>query len=163
MPEFDIVNKVDLQEVDNAVNGTLREIAKRYDFRGSKTELSFNKKEQILHIVTEDEMKMKAVGDMLSDSFVKRGINPKTLDYQTIEPTSQGMVKRDIKLRQGIDADTCRNIAKTIKDTKLKVQVKIQGDTLRVSGKQIDDLQEVIQLLKGMELPVPLQFVNMKR
>ncbi|NOY53998.1 MAG: YajQ family cyclic di-GMP-binding protein [Deltaproteobacteria bacterium] len=162
MPSFDIVNKIDMQEMDNAVNMTRKTITTRYDFRKSKTEITFNKKEKKIHILTEDEMKMKAVEDDLIGKCVKRKIDSKALDYQEIEPTSKGMIKRDILIREGIDIDTARKIVKMIKGLKIKVQAQIQDQQVRVTGKKIDDLQKVIGMLKESNLEVPLQYVNMK-
>lgn len=162
MPSFDIVNKIDAQEVDNAVNNTRKEVETRYDFRGLHTEITFNRKENNIHLVVADEMKMNALKEMLIKNFVKRKISPKVLDFQKTEGTSQGHVKMDIKLQEGIDRDKAKQIAKAIKDLKLKVQPAIQDDQVRVSGKKIDELQTVIQHLKSKDLGIPLQFVNMK-
>lgn len=162
MPSFDIVNKIDMQEMDNAVNMTRKTITTRYDFRKSKTEITFNKKEKKIHILTEDEMKMKAVEDDLIGKCVKRKIDAKALDYKEVEPTSKGMIKRDILIREGIDVDTARKIVKMIKGLKLKVQAQIQDQQVRVTGKKIDDLQSIIGMLKESNLEVPLQYVNMK-
>jgi uncharacterized protein YajQ (UPF0234 family) len=162
MPSFDIVNKVDTQELDNAVNMTKKVISTRYDFRKSKTEIALNKKEKKIHIVTEDEMKMKAVHSELVGNLVRRKIDQKTLSYGEIEPTSKGMLKQGVDIKEGIDVDTARKIVKTVKGMKLKVQAQIQDQQVRVTGKKIDDLQTVIATLKQQELDVPLQFVNLK-
>jgi len=162
MPSFDIVNKIDMQEMDNAVNMTRKTITTRYDFRKSKTEITLNKQEKRIHILTEDEMKMKAVEDDLIGKCVKRKIDAKALNYQEIEPTSKGMIKRDILIREGIDTDTARKIVKMIKNLKIKVQAQIQDQQVRVTGKKIDDLQKVIGMLKESDIEVPLQYVNMK-
>jgi len=162
MPSFDIVNRVDMQEVDNAVNLTRKIIATRYDFRKSQTEINLNRKEQNIRMITEDTMKMKAVQDELIGSLVKRKVDPKVLDFKEVEPASKGMLKCEVRLVDGIDMDTARSIVKMIKDLKLKVQAQIQDNQVRVSGKKIDDLQTVIAMLKKSNLKVPLQFVNMK-
>ncbi len=162
MPSFDIVNHVDLQEVDNAINNTRKEIATRYDFRGSPAEVNLDKKEKVMHVVAEHEMRMDAVMDMLMTNMIKRKVDPKVLKPKAIEPTSQGHVKRDISIQEGIETEIAKKIVKIIKDQKLKVQAAIQDEQIRVSGKKIDDLQEVIALLRGQDLGVPLQFVNMK-
>lgn len=162
MPSFDIVNKIDMQEVDNAVNMTRKMIASRYDFRKSRTELTLNKKEARIHILTEDTMKMKAVEDELISNLVKRKVDAKALDQKEIEPAAGDMIKRDVNIIQGIGSDTAREIVKMIKKQKLKVQAKIMDDQVRVSGKKIDDLQAVIQMVKSSDMGVPLQFVNMK-
>ena len=162
MPQFDIVNEIDMQEVDNAVNIVNKIISTRYDFRKSNTELTLNKKENRIHIVTENEMRMNAVQDELVGGLVKRKVDPKAFDYKENEPTSKGMIKCDIHILEGIDIDTARKIVKMIKGLKLKVQAQIQDQQVRVSGKKIDDLQSVIAMLKKADLEVPLQYVNMK-
>ena len=162
MPSFDIVNKVDTQEVDNAVNNTKKEVQNRYDFRGTNTEITFNRQENLIQIVAPDEMKMNAVKEMLTRNFAKRGISPKVLDYQKPEGTSHGHLKMQVNLQEGITKEQAKQIVKSIKDLKLKVQPAIQDDQVRVTGKKIDDLQEVIQNLKSKDFGIPLQFVNMK-
>ncbi|MCL5033894.1 MAG: YajQ family cyclic di-GMP-binding protein [Bacteroidetes bacterium] len=162
MPSFDIVNRVDLQEVDNAINNTKKEIATRYDFRGSPAEVSLDKKEKTIHIVAEHEMRMDAVMDMLMTHMIKRKVDPKVLQMKPVEPTSQGHVKREVSIKEGIDTETAKKIVKLIKDQKLKVQASIQEEQVRVTGKKIDDLQEVIKMLRGQNVGVPLQYINMK-
>jgi uncharacterized protein YajQ (UPF0234 family) len=162
MPSFDIVNRVDLQEVDNAINNLKKEIATRYDFRGSPAEVTLDKKEKVIHVVAEHEMRMTAVMDILMTHLIKRKVDPKVLKPKAIEPTSQGHVKREINIQEGIESEIARKIVKLIKDRKLKVQAAIQDEQVRVTGKKIDDLQEVIKMLRGQELGIPLQFVNMK-
>ncbi len=162
MPSFDIVNKIDAQEIDNAVNNTRKEIETRYDFRGLHTEITFNRKENNIHLVAAEQMKLNAVKEMLVKNFIKRKISPKVLDFQKAEGTSQGHLKMDVKLQEGISKEKAKEIVKTIKNMKLKVQPAIQDDQVRVTGKKIDDLQEVIQHLKNKDLGIPLQFVNMK-
>ena len=163
MPYFDIVSRIDLQEVDNAVNITKKAILSRYDFRGSKTEISLDKKEKKIRVTTEDDMKLRSVQDALIENLVKRKVDTKSLDTKPSQMAAQGMVQREIAIKEGVDSDTARNIVKMIKDKKLKVQAAIQESQVRVTGKKIDDLQEVIQLLRGASLPIPLQFVNMQR
>ena len=163
MPSFDIVNRIDLQEVDNAVNITKKAILSRYDFRGSKTEITIDKKEKKLRITTEDDMKMRAVQDTLIENLVKRKVDTKCLEVKASQMAAQGMTQREIAIKEGVDADTARTIAKLIKERKLKVQAAIQENQVRVTGKKIDDLQEVIQLLRGAGLSIPLQFINMQR
>ncbi|MEX0722914.1 MAG: YajQ family cyclic di-GMP-binding protein [Gracilimonas sp.] len=162
MASFDIVNKVDAQEVDNAINNTLKEINTRYDFRGLHTEVEFHKKENRIHLVAAESMKMEAVKDMLIKNFIKRGISTKVLDFKEPEGSSQGHLKMDVILKEGIDRETAKKIVKEIKNLKVKVQPQIQDDQVRVDGKKIDDLQSVIQHLKSKDMGVPLQFVNMK-
>lgn len=163
MPSMDVVSEVDLQEVDNAVNITKKTVETRYDFRGSKTEITLNKKEKGIAVVTEDDMRLRAIQDMLASALIKRGVSPKAVEFGEPEPTSHGFVKCAAKLKTGIEKDVAKDIVKRIKDTKLKVQAQIQDEQVRVSGAKIDDLQEVIALLKAADLPVPLQFTNMKR
>lgn len=162
MPSFDIVNEVNIQEVDNAVNNTLKEVATRYDFRGLNTEVNFTKKEKTIDILAAESMKMKAVKEMLVKHFIKRGLEPKVLDFGDEEGTSSGAVKIKATIKEGIDRETAKKIVKEIKNAKLKVQPAIQDDQVRVTGKKIDDLQSVIQLLKSKKFGIPLQFVNMK-
>ncbi|MEX2572940.1 MAG: YajQ family cyclic di-GMP-binding protein [Balneolaceae bacterium] len=162
MPSFDIVNQVNAQEVDNAVNNTLKEVSTRYDFRGLHTEVNFDRKENRIHITAAESMKMKAVQEMLVKHFIKRGVEPKILDYGPVEGSSQGNVRVTAMLKEGIDRETAKKIVKDIKSTRTKVQPAIQDDQIRVSGKKIDDLQSVIQHLKNKKYDVPLQFINMK-
>jgi cyclic-di-GMP-binding protein len=163
MPSFDIVSRVDFQEIDNAVNITKKAILSRYDFRNSKTEITLDKKEKKIHVTTEDDMKLRAVQDALIENLVKRKVDRKFLELKQTEPAAQGMIRRELAIKEGVDSDTARNIVKIIKDRKLKVQAAIQENQVRVTAKKIDDLQEVIQLLRGSSMPIPLQFVNMQR
>lgn len=162
MPSVDIVNEIDLQEVDNAVNNTLKEIATRYDFRDSKTEVEFNKKDKRISVVTEDSMKIKAVKEMLTANFVKRKLSHKSIEFKDAEGTSHGGLKMNVLLKEGIDRENAKKIIKIIKDSKLKVQPAIHDEKVRVTGKKIDDLQEVMAMLRAENLEIPLQFDNMK-
>jgi len=162
MPSFDAVNEIDLQEVDNAVNNTVKEIQNRYDFKGFNTEVEFNRKTKGISVTTADSMKLKAVREMLISNFIKRGLSAKSLEFGDEEGTSHGGVKISVAIREGIDRETAKKMVKLIKDSKLKVQASIQEDQVRVTGKKIDDLQEVMTLLRSAKLDVPLQFVNMK-
>ncbi|UCF88077.1 MAG: YajQ family cyclic di-GMP-binding protein [bacterium] len=162
MPSFDIVNRIDLQEVDNAVNNAKKEIATRYDLRQSRSELDLDRKEGKINILAADEMKLKAIKEIIITHLVRRKVEPKGLHFDDHEPTSQGNLKCSGTFRQGIDKETARKIVKLVKDTRLKVQAAIQDDQVRVTGKKIDDLQSVITMLKEKELEIPLQFVNMK-
>jgi len=161
MPSFDIVSKVDVQEVDNAVNQTRREMSQRYDFKGSRCELEWDKSGE-MRITGESENRLNAVIDILQSKLVKRGVDLKALDYGPVEDASGGTKRQTIKLRQGIPQDKGKEINKLIKELKLKVQSQIQGDQVRVTGKKIDDLQAVIQALKSRDLGLPLQFINMR-
>lgn len=161
MPSFDIVSKVDVQEVDNAVNQAVKEMSQRYDFRGSDASIEWDKKGEI-KITGESENRLNTVIDMLQTKLVKRKVSLKALEYGKVEDASGGMKRQVITLRQGIPTEKGKEINKLIKNLKLKVQSQIQDDQVRVTGKKIDDLQEVIQALKGKDLGLPLQFVNMR-
>jgi len=160
MPSFDIVSKVDRQEVDNAVNQSRKEVAQRYDFKGSKTEIALE--QDTIRVVSDDDYKVKAVVDVLQSKLVRRGIALKALVYGAVEPAAGGLAKQTITVQQGVDADKARKIVKLVKDTKIKVQVQIQADQLRVSGKKRDDLQAVIAMLREQDLDLPLQFENFR-
>lgn len=163
MPSFDIVSRVDLQEIDNAVNVARKTILTRYDFRDSKTEIHLDKKEKKLRVVTEDEMKLRAVQEALIENVVRRKIDPKALEAKEIQPASHGMVQREIAIKEGVDTDTARAIVKLVKGLKLKVQAAIQDQQVRVTAKQIDDLQSVIKAVRAANIGIPLQFINMTR
>ncbi len=163
MPSFDIVNEVNLQEVDNAINNTRKEVATRYDFRDSKTQIEFDRKEKTLSLLSADEMKMQALHDVLISHCVRRKVDPKCLDFGEIEATSQGQVKRMVSLEEGISRELAQQIVKQIKAMRIKVQPAIQGDQVRVTGKKIDDLQAVIAMVKKESLEIPVQFVNMTK
>ncbi|MBF0138297.1 MAG: YajQ family cyclic di-GMP-binding protein [Magnetococcus sp. DMHC-1] len=160
MPSFDIVSKVDLQEVDNAVNQAAKEFGNRFDFKGSKSRLE--REESVIKLTTEDEFKLEQILDILRGKFIKRQVDPKSLDFGKIEPASGGMVRQLVTIRQGIDKDLAREIVKKVKESKIKVQVAIQGEEVRVSGKKRDDLQEVIALLRKEDLGQPIQFENFR-
>ncbi|MDH3976003.1 MAG: YajQ family cyclic di-GMP-binding protein [Deltaproteobacteria bacterium] len=160
MPSFDIVSKVDMQEVDNAVNQAKKEISQRYDFKGTKSEIDL--KENDIIVLADDDYKLKAIIDIIQSRILKRNISIKSLDYGKEEPASGNMIRQVITIKQGIATEKGKEINKIIKETKMKVQSQIQGDQVRVTGKKIDDLQEVIQLLKGKDLDVDLQFINMR-
>ena len=162
MPSFDIVSQIDLQEVDNAVNNVLKEVETRYDFRNIHTEMTFNRKDKVINLVTGDDMKIRAIREMLISHFTRRKVDSRAMEFGEAEQTSKGQLKQEIKLREGIDKDTAKTIVKMIKDAKLKVQAAIQDDQVRVTGKKIDDLQTVIQLMRDSKLELPLQYVNMK-
>jgi uncharacterized protein YajQ (UPF0234 family) len=157
---FDIVSKVDLQEVDNALNQARKEIIQRYDFKGSKSSIEMNQKEFEIVLISDDEFKMKAVVDILQGKFVKRSVPLKALTYGTVEPAGGGTVRQTIKLQNGIDKENAKLITKMIKDSKLKVQSQIMEDQVRVSGKSKDDLQAVMQMVRQADLPFSVQFVN---
>ena len=161
MPSFDIVSKTDTQEVDNAVNQAIKEMEQRYDFKGSKSELKWEKKEEIT-ILADYDTKLNSITDILQTKLVKRGVSLKSLEYGKVEDASGGMKKQVIKILQGIPSDKAKEITKLIKDKKLKVQTQMMDEQIRVTGKKIDDLQEVIQTLKGVDFDLSLQFINMR-
>ena len=162
MPSFDVVSKFDMQELDNAVNMVKRDIANRYDFKGSSSDLDLNKNEHSIKIEADNEYQIKAIIDMLEKRAISRKISIKTFDYQKIEQASGMSVRQTVKLKEGIDKDSATKINKMIKAQKIKVQSQIQGEQLRVTGKKIDDLQAIIQMIKDQNLSIPLQFINMR-
>lgn len=157
---FDVVSKVDLQEVSNAVQQASKEIATRFDFRGSSSKIEWNEKELALTLTSDDAYKLKSVVDILETRLVKRGIAVKSLDYGKIEDAAGGTVRQVAKIQQGIVSEKAREIVKAIKDKKLKVQAAIQGDQVRVSGRNKDDLQAAMALLRAGDFGLPLQFTN---
>lgn len=155
---FDVVSEVDLQEVDNAVNQTSKEISQRYDFRNSKSSLTLEADK--ITILADDDFKLKSVIDILQTKVMKRGISLKNLEYGKIESASHGTVRQIVTIKKGISKDIAKDVVALIKGTKLKVQAQIMDDQVRVSAKNKDDLQTIIQCLKQHDFPVELQFVN---
>ena len=164
MASFDIVSKVDPQTMDNAVNVARKEIMNRYDFRDTKGSLEYDKKNNMVHITMENDMRVQHTEDVLIGKMVKQGLDATALDFSKEAYQSGAMVKKDIKVKAGIEKDTSKKIMKIIKDSKLKVSAAIMDETIRVTGKKIDDLQDVIALMRSNseEIGMPLQFVNMK-
>lgn len=162
MPSFDIVSKIDAQTLDNAINTARKEILNRFDFRGTASTIELDKKNMSLNIHTEDDMRLNSIIDIIRSRMVKQGIDPRCLDEGKEHYASGNMVRKDVKVRQGIDKDTCRKIMKDIKDSKVKVQAQQMDDLVRVSGKKIDELQAIIALMRRGEYDLPLQFINMK-
>ena len=160
MPSFDIVSEVNTAEVENAVQNVMREISVRYDFKGSKSNVDAN--DGVINVVADDELKLKQVHEVLRGQLHKRGIEPGQLDYQKIEPATGMSVRQNILVKEGIDKEMAKKIVKDIKSAKMKVQVAIQGEELRVSGKKRDDLQAVMQFVKDMGLEQPVQFKNFR-
>jgi cyclic-di-GMP-binding protein len=161
MPEntFDIVSKLDLQEVSNAIQQALKEVHTRFDLKDSKSNIELDGKEAIvLHSI--DEYKLKAVNDILQQKLVKRGVSLKGLTYAAVEPAAGGTAKQRITMQQGIPIEKAREIVKLVKDSKKKVQASIQADLVRVSGKDRDSLQEIIALLRQRDFGIDLQFTN---
>ncbi|MGI8893726.1 MAG: YajQ family cyclic di-GMP-binding protein [Bacteroidia bacterium] len=162
MPTFDIVSKVDLQKLDNAINNARKELVNRYDFHGSKTSIELDKKEMSLQVITENEMKMKAVEDIIITRLVKQSLDAGILDFGKEHYASGNMLRKDIKIKQGIDKENAKKIVKTIKDSGIKVQPSIMDEQVRVSGKKIDDLQKTITVVKAASLGLPLQYENFR-
>ncbi|HZE81853.1 MAG TPA: YajQ family cyclic di-GMP-binding protein [Candidatus Polarisedimenticolia bacterium] len=156
---FDIVSKVDLQEVSNAIQNALKEIHTRFDLKDSKSDIQLEGKEALV-LSSADEYKLKAVTDILQSKLVKRGVPIKALSYGSVEPAAGSSVRQKITMQQGIPIEKAREIVKVVKDSKKKVQASIQGDTVRVSGKDRDALQEIIALLKGHDFGIDMQFTN---
>ena len=162
MPSFDIVSKVDSQTVENAINVAKKEIVNRYDFHGSKTEVDFNKKDLTLLITTENELRLNAAIDIIINRGMKQGLDPRSFDISKEHYASGPMIKKDVKLKNGLDKDAMKKIVKAIKDSGVKVQAAQMDNIVRVTSKKIDDLQQVIALLRKGDYGSPLQFDNMK-
>jgi uncharacterized protein YajQ (UPF0234 family) len=158
MPSFDVVCHVDLQEVDNAINQTLREVGQRFDFKNTPTEV--RREDGTLHLRSADDFKLRALGEILREKLARRQVPLKALQPGPIEPGPAGTARQRIDLQQGIPVDKGREIVRLVKDSKLRVQVAIQGDQVRVSGKKKDDLQHVMKLLRERDLGIALQFTN---
>ena len=156
---FDIVSKVDLQEVSNALQQALKEIHTRYDLKDSKSDIHLEDKEALV-LSSADEYKLKAVNDVLQTKLVKRGVSLKALTYGTIEPAAGSTVRQKVSLQQGIPIEKAREIVKLVKNSKLKVQASIQGDFVRVSGRDRDTLQQVIAMIKQSDFGIDMQFTN---
>ncbi len=158
---FDIVSEINLQEMDNAVTQAQKEIITRYDFKGTSAGISdLNRKDKELTLTADAEQQLDSVKRVLVEKMIKRGVDSKCLDYQTLEHATHKTVRQKVKLKSGIDKDTAKKIQKIIKDAKLKVNASIQGETLRVTGSKKDELQSVITLVKGSEVGIPVQFTN---
>lgn len=162
MASFDIVSKIDGQTLDNAINSARKEIFGRFDFKGTQSTIDLDKKNFTLQIVTEDEMRLNNIIDIIRMRMVKQNLDPRCIDEGKEHYASGNMVRKDLKIKQGIDKDVARKILKDIKDTKLKVQAQQMDDQVRVTAKKIDDLQAVIALLRRGNYDLPLQFTNMK-
>ena len=157
---FDVVSKVDLQEVSNAVQQALKEMGQRFDFRGSKSNIELDKVKNEILLTSDDEYKLKSVVDMLQSKLIKRQVPLKALSYGKVEPAASNTVRQIVTLQQGIPTEKAKEIVKIIKDTKLKVQSEIQKDQLRVRAKKIDDLQAVMKILREKDFDVHIDFVN---
>jgi hypothetical protein len=162
MPSFDIVNKVDAQLLDNAINVARKEIINRFDFHGSKSEITLDKKAMLIHVLTENDMRMESIIDIIRQRMIKQNLNPLCLDFGKEKYASGFMVKKDLKVKEGIDKEAAKKIIKDIKDSNLKVQAQLMEDQVRVTAKKIDALQAVMALMRQGSYELPLQFVNMK-
>ena len=157
---FDIVSKIEMQEIKNAIEQAMKEVAQRFDFKGSKSEIKLEEKNNEILVSSDDEYKLKSLIDILQSKLVKRGISLKALTYEKIESALGGTVKQNIKLQQGIPSEKAKEVVKVIKETRLKVQSQIQGDQVRVTGKNRDDLQAIIKLLRERDFGIDMQFIN---
>jgi uncharacterized protein YajQ (UPF0234 family) len=162
MSSFDIVSKINLQEIDNAVNSVTRELTNRYDFKGVKFSIEYQNKENLINLTAESEYQIGQVRDSLKVFATKRGIDVRTFDFQKEEKAGGNSLRQEVKLRNGIEQEIAKKIVKQIKDSKLKVQASIRGDEIRIEGKKRDDLQEVMNFLRSATYEVPLQFINFR-
>ncbi len=157
---FDVVSEVNIQEVKNALDQTMKEITQRFDFKGSKSKVTLEENDTALVLVSDDDAKLKSVTDILQNKLVKRNVSLKSLDYGKVEQALAGTVRQKVTITQGIASEKAKDISKAIRDAKFKVQAQIQGDQLRVTSKSRDELQAVIAFLKGKDFGLPLQFTN---
>ena len=160
MPSFDIVSKIDMTSVDNALQGVMKEMQVRYDFKGSKSEIS--KTDEAILISADDELKRRQVEELLITHLTRKGVDTKALEFGKVEQASGNTVRQTVTVRQGIQRDVAQKIVKAIKSTKLKTQAAIQGDEVRVSGKKRDELQETMAMIKELGVEFPLQFENFR-
>ena len=160
MPSFDVVSRLEMQEIDNAVSNAMKEITQRYDFKGSISKLE--RSDNVVTLLTEDDMKAKQVIEILTSHLIKRKIDPKAVKLKSSENASGNTIRQKYDLLEGIDQEMGKMITKMIKDTKLKVQAKIQGNELRISGAKKDNLQDVMSKIDELKLELPLQFVNFR-
>lgn len=162
MPSFDISSKVDLQTLDNAINTVNKEISTRFDFKNSPVKIDLNKKDFVIHLEVESDMKMKQVIDVIISRAMKQGIEATAFNFEKDAYPSGKVVKKEVPVQNGLKQEDSKKVVKLIKDSGLKVQVAIMDDIVRVTGKKIDDLQDVIALCRNSNLGLPLQFINMK-
>ncbi len=160
MPSFDIVSETDLQEVDNAVQNVVREVGTRFDFKNSGSVIE--RKESVITITAADQYKLEQIHQMLKGHLTRRKLDARALDFANPEKASGNMLRQSVTVRQGIDSETAKKITKAIRESKMKVQAAIQGDTVRITGKKRDDLQEAIAMIKSLGLELPLQFNNFR-
>ncbi|MFM6929814.1 MAG: YajQ family cyclic di-GMP-binding protein [Bdellovibrio sp.] len=162
MPSFDIVSELNIQEVDNGINQARKEVEGRYDFKGSKAEILWDKDKKEITLSAEDEYKVEQMGSILQTKLHRRGVDIKAIKFDKIEPAGGRMLRQKVTLQQGIDREVAKEIIKNIKESKLKVQPQVADDKVKVTGKSIDDLQECIALVRSGTYIVPLQFNNMR-
>ena len=160
MPSFDIVSKTDMTSVDNALQGVIKEMQVRYDFKGSKSEVS--KTDETITILADDDLKRRQVEELLVTHLTRKGVDTKALEFGKLEQAGGNMVRQTITVKQGVQRDVAQNIVKAIKSSKLKTQAAVQGDEIRVSGKKRDDLQETMAMIKELDVDLPLQFENFR-
>jgi uncharacterized protein YajQ (UPF0234 family) len=160
MPSFDIVSKADLNEVDNALDNLRREIGQRFDFKGSKC--TIEREEGVITLVADDDLKLKQMQELLRGHVTRRKIDASALDFGRVEKAAGNMVRQVVTVKQGIDRDLAKQITKAVKDSKMKVQAAVQGDELRITGKNRDDLQAAIKLVRELPIEQPLQYVNFR-
>ena len=160
MPSFDVVSKLEFQEIDNALSNSMKEITQRYDFKGSISKLE--RSDKVITLSTEDELKAKQVIDLLTGHLIKRNIDPRTITLQSSDAASGNTIRQTYNLIEGIEQEISKKIIAAVKNSKMKVQVKIQGNELRVSGAKRDLLQDTIQLIKDLNLNIPLQYINFR-
>tara|TARA_B110000444_G_C18468899_1_gene423746 strand:+ start:69 stop:554 length:486 start_codon:yes stop_codon:yes gene_type:complete len=160
MPSFDVVSKLEFQEIDNALSNSMKEITQRYDFKGSISKLE--RSDKVITLSTEDELKAKQVIDLLTGHLIKRNIDPRTITLKSSDAASGNTIRQTYNLIEGIEQEISKKIIAAVKNSKMKVQVKIQGNELRVSGAKRDLLQDTIQLIKDLNLNIPLQYINFR-
>ena len=160
MPSFDVVSKTELAEVENAIQGAMREIGTRFDFKGSKC--TIERKEALITLLADDDMKLRQMQELLRGYMVRRKLDASSLEFKDPQAASGNTLRQEVNVKQGIDQTLAKRIVKDIKDSKMKVQVSIQGDELRVSGKKKDDLQDAIAFIRNLKIEQPLQFVNFR-
>jgi uncharacterized protein YajQ (UPF0234 family) len=162
MPSFDIVSQIDGQTLDNAINNAKKEILNRYDFNDSKSTVELDKKSNVITVVTENDMRLKAIEDSIISRMMKQHLDPKALDFGTEHYASGNMIRKEISIKEGLDKEAAKKVVKKIKDSGLKVQASIMDDQVRVQAKKIDDLQAVISLCRTEDFGQPLQYINMR-
>jgi|TARA_Y100000389_G_scaffold205147_1_gene264149 cyclic-di-GMP-binding protein len=162
MPSLDIVSKIDLQEVDNAVNSVLRELTNRYDFKGAKFTIELKKSENLIEINAPDEYKLKAIQESLKVYATKRSIDVKSLEFCEPQNASNNSFRQEVKIKNGIDQESAKKIVKQVKNSKLKIQASIRGDEVRLEGKKRDDLQQAMSIVKAQSSDIALQFINFR-